>query len=600
MDLVKETERFYNEVNETLTKIENQSFCTCLGTNYLEILERKKARLSEINYFWHNLCNLEPREGYMEIHHAPEFKEDTIRKALKALLDSYLPPEQELITLVKKEKIEVPIKVPVSDNVRLGHELLFGFTRAQNIHDALSIYHEEADKFNNVLAYNALGELYYYGTLIPQDMNKAKHYFEKSAHTKNSEGLYHKGLLYEKGIIMVENRMDKAVECYEEAANLGNLDAITDLGYIYQHGIKDETSSNNFFSEPNIELALERYKKAAKANFPRALNNLGLLLSTLSIPERIKGENQSKAFRYFEKSANYGYIKALFNMGMCYEKGIGCSPDLLKALSVYKEAAYKGDLSSKLFFAYHSLRRALLDEDEFEGNLSESARHMLEITFIKPNLPEPYYYLACLYENGLCVTQDYKSALYYYSKAAKLGHSPSINRLGDFYNSGYGGLIKNEEFALRYYKEAAELKNFDAIINLGSIYEEGCYGNIERDYKIAFEHYENAANLGDSRGYLNIGSMYEKGRYLAQDEEKAKEYYRLAAELGNSRAKSLLENKNEIFKGKNLNLRPPDEQTIKKSILGSSIMTNLAKTCAIIGLKGGYNVVNKYERLDRS
>ena len=599
MDIVKTTDQFFKEMDENVNKVDSQSFCSCGGKNYLKILEMQKIDLLKIDYFWSNLSRLEPREGYFEVHHPPDFHdiEEDFKKNLKNLLESYLPPEQAPITYVKKETIEVPIKVPVYDKVRLAHELLFGFGRAQNIHDSLAIYHEEADKNGDVHACNALGELYYLGTIIPRDMNKSKHYYQKSAEAKDPEGLYHKGALYEKGIIICENRIDKALEYYEEAANLGNLDAITDLGYIYEHGIRDEASPHNFILEPNLEIAMERYRIGTKKNFPRALNNFGLLLSKSFHNETIKGENQSKAIRYFEKAANFGYVKALFNLAMCYEKGIGVSPDSLKALSIYKEAAYKGDLASKLYYAYHSLSRSLIDEDNFEGNLSESARFMLELTFIKPDLAEPYYYLGTLYENGLTVVQDYKSALNYYTKAASLGHPPSINKLGDFYNSGSGGLILNEELALKYYKEAADLMSVD-IINLGTIYEEGGYGKIERDLKKALELYEKAASLGDNRGFLNMGYMYEKGKYVEKSRSKALENYQLAAELGNLTARSILDMKGEFINGKNANIRPPEEFIGKKSILGSSVV-GLAKNCAKIGVKGGFNVVNKYEKLEK-
>ena len=600
MEIVKETDQFFKEMEENVSKIDSQGFCTCGSKNFLEILEKQKIHLLQIDYFWSSLSKLEPREGYFEVHHPPDFNDinEDLKRNLKSLLEAYLPPEQAPVTLVKKETIEIPIKVPVHDKVRLAHELLFGFCRAQNIPDSLAIYHEEADKYGNIHACNALGDLYSLGTIIPRDPNKAKHYYEKSADARDPEGLYHKGTLYEKGVIMCENRVDKALECYEEASSLGNLDAATDLGFIYEHGVRDEASPNIFIVEPNLDYAMEKYKTGVKANFPRALNNLGLLLSSVSYNETIKGENRSKAFRYFEKAASYGYVKALFNLAMCYEKGIGVSSDPIKALSIYKEAAYKGDLTSKLYYAYHSLRRASMDEEDFEGNLSESARFMLELTFVKPNLAEPYYYLGTLYENGFTVAQDYKSALNYYTKAASLGHPPSVNKIGDFYNSGSGGLLKSEELALKYYKEAAELRSVDAIINLGTIFEEGGYGKMERDLKKAFEFYEKAANLGDSRGFLNMGFMYEKGKYVEKSRSKALEFYQMAAEQGDSTARNLLDMKGELVKGKGANIRPPEEFINTKSILGSRIVVNLAKNCAKIGVKGGYNVANKYEKLE--
>ena len=44
-------------------------------------------------------------------------------------------------------------------------------------------------------------------------------------------------------------------------------------------------------------------------------------------------------------------------LSLCFEIRIGVSLDPIKALSVYKEETYKGVLSSKLFFAYHILKR---------------------------------------------------------------------------------------------------------------------------------------------------------------------------------------------------------------------------------------------------
>jgi len=34
-----------------------------------------------------------------------------------------------------------------------------------------------------------------------------------------------------------------------------------------------------------------------------------------------------------------------------------------------------------------------------------------------------------LYENGLCVDQDYKKALIYYNKAANLNHSEAVQKV---------------------------------------------------------------------------------------------------------------------------------------------------------------------------
>ena len=110
-NIVNHTHQFFKAMDENLTRLESQGFCGCGSKNFMGELERQKAHLFEINYFWYNLSMLDPREGYQEIHHCPEFEEKKLRQAIVSYLEKHLPQEQEPITLVKKEKIQVPIKI---------------------------------------------------------------------------------------------------------------------------------------------------------------------------------------------------------------------------------------------------------------------------------------------------------------------------------------------------------------------------------------------------------------------------------------------------------------------------------------------------------
>lgn len=180
------------------------------------------------------------------------------------------------------------------------------------------------------------------------------------------------------------------MKLYEEAS-VNSMNALTDLGYIYHHGVKDE--ENNSLIEPNIEWAKEIYKKGVKEKFPRALNNMAILLLNE------KKTNCEEAIKYFENAMNLGYIKAGFNLGLCYEQGKGVALNTEKAISLYKDAASKGDLNAKLFYSYHILKKALLKEDYSE--ILDSARFLIELTYIDYPNPEVYYYLGLLYENGI-------------------------------------------------------------------------------------------------------------------------------------------------------------------------------------------------------
>jgi TPR repeat protein len=84
--------------------------------------------------------------------------------------------------IIKKEVIVEEIQVKDDTHLREAHEMLFGFTRPQNVLKALDIYHEEVDKSNcHPAALNALGDIYETGKFAKRDMNKAVIYYKKSA-----------------------------------------------------------------------------------------------------------------------------------------------------------------------------------------------------------------------------------------------------------------------------------------------------------------------------------------------------------------------------------------------------------------------------------
>lgn len=57
------------------------------------------------------------------------------------------------------------------------------------------------------------------------------------------------------------------------------------------------------------------------------------------------------------------YGKASYNLGVCYEKGIGVRQDLEKAISYFNEAAERGDIDGKLSKVYYMLDKATDADD---------------------------------------------------------------------------------------------------------------------------------------------------------------------------------------------------------------------------------------------
>ena len=62
-----------------------------------------------------------------------------------------------------------------------------------------------------------------------------------------------------------------------------------------------------------------------------------------------------------------------------------------------------------------------------------------------------------------------------------------------------------------------------------------------QDEAKAFEWYKRAAELGDADAMFNLGLCFEDGRGVAKDEAKAFKLYKRAAELGNDHANERLQ-----------------------------------------------------------
>jgi len=63
-----------------------------------------------------------------------------------------------------------------------------------------------------------------------------------------------------------------------------------------------------------------------------------------------------KAVECFHKSWAQAYPKAGFNLGVCYDKGIGVPENKAKASELYAKAAELDDMDAKLFYTYRMLK----------------------------------------------------------------------------------------------------------------------------------------------------------------------------------------------------------------------------------------------------
>lgn len=93
---------------------------------------------------------------------------------------------------------------------------------------------------------------------------------------------------------------------------------------------------------------------------------------------------------------------------------------------------------------------------------------------------------------------------------------------------------RNEAQAVALYARAASLGNHVALYNLGSFYQSG-RGGLMRDDKTAAEYYEQSIVMGSyiDNPLLDLGDMLEKGQGVDQDLNRARALYAKAARIKN-------------------------------------------------------------------
>ncbi len=136
-------------------------------------------------------------------------------------------------------------------------------------------------------------------------------------------------------------------------------------------------------------------------------------------------EEDVRAFQDALRQAQRGDAEAMGNLGLMYEKGMGCAPDPAKAFHWLERGAHKGDAAS-------------------ENNLG-------------------YLYL-----NGLGVKEDAAQALVWIQKAADQGLASAQGNLGLIYGRGLG-VHKDYNQSLLWFKKAAEQDDSDAQVNLAQM-----------------------------------------------------------------------------------------------------------------------------------
>jgi TPR repeat protein len=133
--------------------------------------------------------------------------------------------------------------------------------------------------------------------------------------------------------------------------------------------------------------------------------------------------------------------------------------------------------------------------------------------------------LGIRYGQGTGITQDYRNARSWASKAASQGDPWAMRIMGLIYLNGLG--VEADRWrAVDYFKRAADLGDLYAQYNLAVIYYEGTL--TKQSYDKALTWYKRAADQGNTMAQHNLGLMFANGIGTAQDRVEAYKWFMLS------------------------------------------------------------------------
>ncbi|GAB5354687.1 hypothetical protein AAMO2058_000140400 [Amorphochlora amoebiformis] len=187
-----------------------------------------------------------------------------------------------------------------------------------------------------------------------------------------------------------------------------------------------------------------------------------------------KGDHKGAVY-WFEKAALAGSSDAHFNLGVCYENGIGVDIDEKKAMGHYLKAARMGDPD-----AMYNYARCLQDNGKDGTKEKDIGR-----------------------QPGSAPKGDMRGAVRWYLRAAELDHIGACVNLGRCYALGHG-VSKSMKPAIRWYTRAAVSGHVGAQFNVGLCYD--ILGNPTQ----AARWYARAANKGHVKAKYNLSLLYQR------------------------------------------------------------------------------------------
>ncbi|PKK60208.1 HCP-like protein [Rhizophagus irregularis] len=303
----------------------------------------------------------------------------------------------------------------------MGNYYYYGLGILKDENKAFEFYLKAAKKGHNISQY-LIANYYYDGKYIPE--NKAKWFYwnRKAAINGNADAQFKLAEYYTAN--SSNKNEDKAFKWYMQLANKKKLKAI----YIIAKCFRDGIGTDKNLKEATSLQPIEWYSKSSEGGNIKAMFELGVCYEH-GYYEVIKDEK--KAFKFYLKSAEGGYKWALYRVGNCYHFG-ECSTfiDEYKAFEFYLKAAEKGHVYSQFLVARWYYDGKYIPKNEEKGfywNRKAAINGNIDAQF---NMAE-YYINNSINKNG-------SKAFKWYMRLANVNILKAIYIVAKCYRDGIG------------------------------------------------------------------------------------------------------------------------------------------------------------------
>jgi uncharacterized protein len=361
-------------------------------------------------------------------------------------------------------------------------------------------------------AFTHLSSMFEDGIGVDVDTAKAVALLYQAADLNDAAAFNRLGYLHAVGQ-HVEKNLGAAVEFHKLAAQQGFANSQCDLGRHYAHGIG---------VQQNLAEAQKWYRLAAQAGQTLAQHNLAGLLLNNHNPHR----DTAEGMQWLEAAAEAGVVKAQYEAGSL--KLGNTFPELedFQGAEFWLTNAAKNGSTEALYQIGNCFEHGV----GVEQNYAIAVHNYFEA--LKKDNTDAAFALGTLYEHGLGVGKDLKNALKCYGIAADKFHVSALFNKGRFYQFGWA-VKADYAIAHHHYLMAAERGHKMCQLLVGQALLEGVEG-ITVDLSGGASWVLRAAEAGLVEAQAEGGFCYLSGKGVGKDIEEALRWSRLAAEQGHA------------------------------------------------------------------